>query len=92
MRLRAVGISEGNALRDQAARARRPRRDNQIGRTFDTQAAIARENIGKASRINYLWQIGQLMDDDFRARRDDGSAQGPGIEDVNDNRFDTVRF
>ena len=92
MRLRAVGISEGNALRDQAARARCLRCGNQIGRAFDTQAGIARERIAKAGRIKDLRQIGQLMDDRFRVGCDHSIAQGPGIEDVNHDRFDAVRF
>ena len=66
MRLRAVGISEGDALGDQPSRARRPRRGDQIGRAFDAQTRIARERIAKAGRIKDLRQIGQLMDDRLR--------------------------
>ena len=74
MRFGTFGIGKGDALRDQPARARRPRRGNQIGGAVDAQMRIARERITQERRIENLRQIGELMDHDVRARRHDGIA------------------
>ena len=53
------------------------RRGHQIGRAFDAQARIARERIAKAGRIKDLRQIGELVDDRFRAGRTTASRRAP---------------
>jgi hypothetical protein len=79
---RAVG--EGDALSDEAPRAGRSRRHDQIRRRQDAQPRIGGERRREGCGIADLGQIGELMDDDIGPGRHDSGADGItviGIED-----------
>lgn len=90
MRCRALGIGEGDALGDKAARTCGYGGSDKIGGAFDAQAGVARQHLFAATGIERTGKVGQLMDDDFRPRADDGITQGAAVEHVdNDWRHPT---
>ena len=85
MRLRALGVGEGDGLGDQTAHTRGYGGDK-IGGAFNAQARVARQHLVAAAGVEEAGKVGELMDDDFRLRPDDGVAQGLAVEHVHDDR------
>jgi len=74
MRFRPLGIGEGNALGDQPARTRGNSGGDKMGGTFDAQASVARQHLFAPRRIEEAREVGQLMEEDFGPRTNDGIA------------------
>ena len=64
MGLPSLGISEGEALRDDPARPGHAGGGDQIARALDAKPGVLREHLGELRRIEHLRQIGELMNDD----------------------------
>jgi hypothetical protein len=91
MRLRALGVGEGDALGDHTARTRRCGGGHKIGSAFNAQARVARQHLVAAAGFEEAGKVGELVDDDFRLRPDDGVAQGLAVEHVHDDRRQPAR-
>ena len=74
MRFRPLGIGEGNALGDQPAYACGDGGGDEIGGAFYAQASVARQYLIPAARIKETGKVGQLIDDNFGPRTNDGIA------------------
>jgi hypothetical protein len=90
MGLGTLGVGEGDALRDQAARTRGCSGGDKIGGAFNAQARVARQHLVAAAGFEEAGKVGQLMDDDFRLRPDNGVAQGLAVEHIRDDRRHAV--
>ena len=75
---------------DQALRAGRDRRRDQVAGAVDAQA-VGRDQVASALRSAFR-QRGQLVHDVGRTRSDDDAAQGVGVERVNEGRRRTERL
>ena len=80
--LRPVG--EGDALGDDAPRARRPRRGDQVARPLDPDPVGRRQVV--ALRVVSRRQRGEKVDDRGGSRGGDRGGQPIGVEDVADDR------
>src|ERR1700722_11596585 len=92
MGLRTGGISKGDTLHDETPGRSSLRRADQITRALGADARVARIGCGDLYLVELAGQVRQLVDDNLRPRADDRIAQRGGIENVDDDRFDSDRL
>jgi hypothetical protein len=82
MRLRAGRIDEGDALGDNPANAGRAGRRHQIAGPFAANAAVARRRRGQQVAVEYVGQVGQLVDDHIGLCGRDRGGQRLRVEHI----------
>ena len=60
MRLRTLGVGEGDALGDQTAHTRGYSGGDKIGGAFNAQARVARQHLVAAAGVEEAGKVGQL--------------------------------
>src|SRR4051812_42347457 len=86
------GVKEADTLNNDSPGARYLRRRNEDRRRHFAQPRVSQPRRLELRRIEYLRQIGQLMNDDIRLGVGHGTFDRGGIEHINDHRLCSERM